>query len=212
MDDSVLQSLHYEFLFPGVFNDYPHIGIWNDESGEQSGYYLVTHDFSDVGGPNQAFEQASFAVVERDEMLQGNPSQFVRFTDTNFLNASSFGALPPHLESFDLPPAGTCAPFVMARPDLSGYQLVDFCVDWNNSTNSMLSAPMIVDAGETWTPGPGGVAQPGGAGALDTLAGFGRILYRATYRSYAMDSGLSDTMVISFPVDVGGGQAGVRWA
>lgn len=202
----------YEFVFPGEFNDYPHIGIWDDEEGGRSGYYFVTHDFFDVGGPNQGFRQASFAVVERDQMLNGDPAQFVRFTDTNFLGSSSFGAQPAHLESIELAPAGQCNPFVMARPDQQGYQINNLCVNWDNAATSQLSEPIIVDAGESWTPGPGGVAQAGGAGNLDTLAQFGRIMYRATYRAYPDSSPLDDTMVISFPVDLGGGQAGVRWA
>ncbi|MBL4661126.1 MAG: hypothetical protein JKY19_12280 [Alcanivoracaceae bacterium] len=202
----------YEFTFPGEFNDYPHIGIWNDESGQRSGYYFVTHDFFDVGGPNQAFRQASYSVVERSQMLQGNPAQFVRFTNTTFLGSSSFGAQPAHLESKELPAAGTCNPFVFGRPDLSGYQLVSMCVNWTNTATSFLTAPLIVDAGESWNPGPGSVAQAGTAETLDTLANFGRIMYRASYRAYPDSSTLTDTMVISLPVDLGGGQAGVRWA
>ncbi len=205
----------YEFVFPAVFNDYPHIGIWTDTTGSRSGYYFVTHDFSDVGGPNQAFEQASFAVVERDEMLAGNnPAQFVRFTDTAFNGISGFGALPPHLESIAVPAANACAPFIQGRPDLMGYIISDLCVDWNNTNNSTLSSPRVVDAGESWNPGPGSVIQPGGSAvdALDTLASFGRILYRASYRANDPATGLPDSYIVSFPVDVGSGQAGVRWA
>lgn len=202
----------YEFVFTGEFNDYPHIGIWDDESGDRSGYYFVTHDFVDVGGPNQGFNQASYSVVERDAMLVGDPAQFVRFTDTNFLGASSFGAQPAHLESKELPPAGMCNPFVLGRPDQQGYQIVDFCVDWNNANNSTLSTPFIADAGESWNPGPGSVPQPNTGQALDTLASFGRIMYRSSFRAYPDSSDLEDTLVFSFPVNVGGGQAGIRWA
>ncbi len=201
----------YEFVFPGVFNDYPHIGIWNDISGERSGYYLTTHDF--IITPQQ-FLQNSFSVLERDQMLAGNPAGFVRFTDTAFFGANTFGALPSHLESSTLPDAGACNPFVHGRPDLSGYLIVELCVDWNDPVNSFLKPPRVIAAGENWTPGPGGIIQPGGTvgNALDTLASFGRILSRVSYRAYPDDAGLADTMVITFPVDVGGGQAGVRWA
>lgn len=201
----------YEFVFPGEFNDYPHIGIWDDESGERSGYYFVTHDFFDVGGPNQAFMQASYSVVERDEMLLGNAAQFVRFTDTSFLGASSYGAQPAHLESKKLAPAGMCNPFILGRPDLSGYQQVDLCVDWNDVNNSTLSTPFIIDAGESWNPGPSSVSQPNTSQGLDTLANFGRIMYRSSFRAYPAEKNLDDTLVFSFPVTLGG-QAGVRWA
>jgi len=201
----------YEFLFPGVFNDYPHIGIWTDTSGERSGYYLTTHDF--IITPQQ-FLQNSFSVLERDAMLAGSAAGFVRFTDTAFLGANTFGALPSHLESFTLPDAGACNPFVHGRPDLSGYLVVELCVDWNDPGSSFLKPPRVIAAGENWTPGPGSVLQPGGTAgnALDTLASFGRILSRVSYRAYPDDAGLADTMVITFPVDVGAGQAGVRWA
>jgi hypothetical protein len=202
----------YEFTFPGEFNDYPHIGIWDDESGQRSGYYFVTHDFFDVGGPNQAFRQASFSAVERTEMLQGNSAQFVRFTNTSFSGSSSFGAQPAHLESIDLPPAGTCDPFILGRPDMNGFQIVDMCVDWRNTANSSLSTPVIADAGMSWSPGPGSVSQIGTTATLDTLAGFGRIMYRASYRSYPDASPMTDTMVVSLPVDLGAGHAGVKWA
>lgn len=197
----------YEFTFPGQFNDYPHIGIWNDESGQRSGYYFVTHEF--IGN---SFQQASFSAVERTQMLLGNSAQFVRFTNTSFSGSSSFGAQPAHLESIDLPPAGTCNPFVMGRPDMNGFQIVDMCVDWANTANSSLSTPVIADAGVSWTPGPGSIAQAGTTATLDTLAGFGRIMYRASYRSYPNTSVLPDTMVVSLPVDLGGGHAGVKWA
>jgi len=196
----------YEFLFQGEFNDYPHIGIWDDVSGDRSGYYFVTHDFAGN------FNQASYAVVERTEMLEGNPAQFVRFTDTFFNGASSFGALPAHLESKELPPSGMCNPFVSARPNLNGYQLVELCVNWDNAASSFLSDPLIVSAGESFNPGPGSISQPGSGADLDTLAQFGRIMYRASFRAYPDEVGLKDTMVISLPVDIGGGHAAVRWA
>jgi len=39
----------YEYDFTPDFNDYPHISIWTDASGENSGYYLTTHDFMPDG-------------------------------------------------------------------------------------------------------------------------------------------------------------------
>ena len=197
----------YQFLFPGEFNDYPHIGVWDDVSGDRSGYYFVTHDFG-----NNGFNQASYAVVERTAMLDGNPAQFVRFTDTFFNGAPSFGALPAHLESKELPPSGMCNPFVAARPNQSGYQLVELCVNWDNAASSFLSDPLIVSAGESFNPGPGSISQPGGGADLDTLAQFGRIMYRASFRAYPDEVGLKDTMVFTLPVDIGGGHAAVRWA
>ncbi|GAB4118839.1 MAG: hypothetical protein Tsb0027_12610 [Wenzhouxiangellaceae bacterium] len=201
----------YEFLFPGVFNDYPHIGIWTDTSGERSGYYLTTHDF--IITPQQ-FLQNSYSVVERDAMLAGGAADFVRFTDTAFLGTSAFGALPSHLESAQPARAGKCNAFVLARPDLQAYQVNELCVNWDSPVDSILKGPVLVDAGESWQPGPGSVIQPGGTAgnALDTLASSGRVLSRVSYRAFPADSGRDDIMAINIPVDVGGGQAGFRWA
>ena len=200
----------YEFVFEGVFNDYPHIGIWTDTTGDRSGYYLTTHDF--IITPQQ-FLQNSYSVVERDAMLDGNVAEFVRFTDTAFLGTSSFGALPSHLESIQPARAGKCNPFVLARPDLQAYQINELCVNWDDPDASVLKDPVLVPTGESWQPGPGSVVQPGGTAgnALDTLASTGRVLYRVSYRAYAADSGREDIMAINSPVDVGGGQAGFRW-
>jgi len=200
----------YEFLFPGVFNDYPHIGIWTDTSGERSGYYLTTHDF--IITPQQ-FLQNSYSVLERDAMLAGTAAEFVRFTETAFLGTSAFGALPSHLESIQPVRAGKCNPFVLARPDLQAYQINELCVNWDDPDASVLKDPVLVPTGESWQPGPGSVVQPGGTAgnALDTLASAGRVLYRVSYRAYAADSGREDIMAINSPVDVGGGQAGFRW-
>lgn len=201
----------YEFLFPGVFNDYPHIGIWTDTSGARSGYYLTTHDF--IITPQQ-FLQNSYSVLERDAMLAGNAAEFVRFTDTAFLGTSAFGALPSHLESTQPARAGKCNAFVLARPDLQAYQVNELCVNWASPGDSILKGPVLVDAGESWQPGPGSVVQPGGTAgnALDTLASSGRVLSRVSYRAFPADSGRDDIMAINLPVDVGGGQAGFRWA
>jgi hypothetical protein len=139
-------------------------------------------------------------------------ASFILWIKTCFERQNVISARPAHLESKELPPAGMCNPFVMGRPDQQGYQIVDFCVDWNDINNSTLSSPFIADAGESWSPGPGSVAQPGTSQGLDTLASFGRIMYRSSFRAYPASKGLDDTLVFSFPVNLGGGHAGVRWA
>ncbi|GAB4198476.1 MAG: hypothetical protein Tsb002_33420 [Wenzhouxiangellaceae bacterium] len=202
----------YEFDFSPVFNDYPHLSIWTDASGARSGYYLTTHDFSDVGGPNQAFEQNSFSVVERDAMLTGAPARIVRFTETAFQGVSAFGALSAHLESTELPPAGMCAPFVHNRADLDGYLLWELCVDWTNVANSTLSSPFVVPAGVDLDNNVNRIPQPAPAPAgaeLDEFAG--NTMFRASARAYPAASGLPVELVINHVSNAGGGRAGVRW-
>ncbi len=202
----------YQFDFPGEFNDYPHIGIWNDASGEQSGYYFVTHDFQLPA--LDAFFQASFLAVERDEMLQGNSAQVVRMLNTASQDGivSSFGAQPPHLESVELPPVGMCAPFVLTRTDLGGYSFRDFCVDWANPANSTLSTDRFVDANALWSVGINNISQVSGSGnTLDSLVSSGRVMYRASYRAFPAESGLPVQMALNHSVAVNSGQAAIRW-
>ena len=64
---------------PGGANDYPKMGVWDDSTGDadggQSAYTFTMRDFGGAGG---AFS-VSAGVMERDEMLDGDPAQFVKF-------------------------------------------------------------------------------------------------------------------------------------
>lgn len=201
----------YEFLFPGLFNDYPKVGIWVDEGNSRSGYYLTTHDFFDVGGPNQAFVQASFSVMERDTMLTGQPARFVRFTDTDSPSGNAFGALPPHIDSATPAPAGMCAPFTHNESGENSYLIWDFCVDWTDPQNlSSLSQPRFLPASAPYEPIFDNVAQPNGAPALDEFGS--NTMYRATVQTFPAASGLAPSLLVNHVVNAGGGVHGVRWA
>ena len=200
----------YQFDFDGVFNDYPHIGIWTDESGKSSGYYIVTHDFQLPGVA--PFVGSSFSVVERDKMLSGDPAQFVRFSNVSAFGASSFGALPAHLESIEKPAAGSCAPFVHRRSDLDAYLLWSFCVDWENAGGSFLSTANRIAANVPYGTGVNRVTQPAPAPAGAALDPFGgNTMYRASARAYPAASGLPTQLVINHVADAGNGHQGVRW-
>ncbi len=201
----------YAFEFEGSFNDYPHIGIWNDETGARSGYYYVTHDFDFSVNPPQ-FQQASFGVVERDAMIAGLPAQFVRITNTGAFGLSSFGALPPHLESVELPPAGMCAPFVHNRADLDAYLLWQLCVDWNDAAAASLTPAIQLAASAPFDNGVNRIPQPAPAPAGSELDEFsGNTMYRASARAYPDVSGLPVEMAINHVTNAGNGIAGVRW-
>jgi len=145
MTDPNVTFSRYQFDFVGSFNDYPHIGIWADGSGDSNGYYFVTHDFDFSTNP-PSFLGASFSVVQRDEMIAGNAAEFVRFQNVGAAGRSAFGALPAHLESTVLPTGNTCAPFVHTRADLDAYLIWNMCVDWNNINNSTLSPATIISS------------------------------------------------------------------
>lgn len=188
----------YEFDFSPDFNDYPHIGIWTDASGEQSGYYFVTHDFG------ASFLGASFSVVDRDAMIAGDPAAFVRFPGFN-----AFGALPPHLIGTQVPEAGTCAPFVHHEFVGSGYRFWDMCVNWDNPATSYLTPEHRVEGGTQYSGGLPGIPQPGETTTLDSFGG--NTMYRATARAFNGEGPSDVSLVINHAVNVGGGQAGVRW-
>jgi len=199
----------YQFNFNGIFNDYPHIGIWNDEGGKSSGYYFVTHDFQQS---NFNFVGTSFSVVERDKMLTGDPAQFIRFENVRGFGAGAFGALPAHLESSVLPSRNTCAPFVGNRTDLDAYLLWLMCVDWTVPDNSFMTDAIRLNANSAFDSGVNDVPQPAPApsgSALDTLAG--NTMYRASARAFPAETGLPIEIVANHTINVGNGLAGIRW-
>ena len=209
--DPDVTFFRYQFEFSGAFNDYPHIGIWTDPTRNSSGYYFVTHDFQLPLNPVQ-FLGASFSVVERDNMLVGDPAQFVRFQNVGGFGGSAFGALPAHLESDVLPPPNACAPFVHNRADLDAYLMWTLCVDWDNANSSVLSDAIRLDANAAFSSGVNPIPQPSPApvgSELDSLSG--RTMYRASARAYPAESGLPMQMVINHTVDTGDGEAGIRW-
>ncbi|GJM08739.1 MAG: hypothetical protein DHS20C11_10150 [Lysobacteraceae bacterium] len=188
----------YEFDFSPEFNDYPHIGIWTDASGTRSGYYFVTHDFG------ASFLGASFSVVERDAMIAGDPAAFVRFPGFD-----AYGALPPHLIGTEVPEAGTCAPFVHHEFFGSGYRFWDMCVNWGDPTLSYLTDEHIVDGGVAYSGSLPGIEQPAFAATLDSFGS--NTMYRATARAFNGEGPSDVSLVINHSVNVGSGQAGVRW-
>ncbi|WP_223788264.1 fibronectin type III domain-containing protein [Marinicella meishanensis] len=206
--DPAVTFNRYQFEFPGVFNDYPHIGIWTDENGSRSGYYFVTHDFQ----LPSTFLGASFSVVERDEMIAGNPAEFVRFENVQGGGSHAYGALPAHLEGDVLPAGDTCAPFVHTRADLDAYLFWNLCVDWTTPANSTISAATILSAGDIYSAGVNTVPQPAPAPSGANLDNFsGRTMYRASARAYPSASGLPIDMAINHVADAGDGIAGVKW-
>jgi len=193
----------------GYFNDYPKFGVWPD------GYYFTANMFGDGS--------AMAGVFERDQMLNGNPAQFIWFftPDTNAL--PSYSQLPADLDGGTLPPTGAPNPFVQLVDDAWGYDppydqdevlVIPFHVDWSTPANSTYGPPTIIDmtaAGLPFDTNMCGynrncIPQPGTAQGLDALSS--RLMYRLQYRNF----GDHETLVTSHTVDVDGSDhAGVRW-
>lgn len=189
----------YEFVFP-IFNDYPHIGIWVDQDGRRSGYYFVAHEFQ-----SSSFQGASFNVVERNRMLNGETAQFVRFPGLN-----NYGALPAHLEGRFKAAADTCAPFVHFDSSTSEYLFWNLCVDWATIGNSTLTnAPRRVAANNPFSNSVAAVPQPAAAPVLDAFPL--NLMYRASVRKFDAGAPTDLSMVVNHTVNAGKGQGAVRW-
>lgn len=192
----------YEFVFPR-FNDYPHIGIWVDESGTRSGYYFVVHEF--VG---TAFQGASFVAVDRNRMLAGAPAAQVAMV--RFPNINNYGALPVHLEGTVKAKSGACAPFVHFDADASDYLFWDFCVDWTTTANSTLSPVQTIAASAPFSNLFGQSPQAGTTALLDTFPS--NVMYRASARVFPDGAPTQTSVVMNHTVNAGSNNLGVRWA
>ncbi len=175
------------------FEDYPHFGVWPD------GYYMSANQFdngSTYAGPRPY-------VFDRARMLQGLTATFQ--TTANALGNTAAGFLPADLDGSASPPAGAPNYFLGFGSPMPFYQ---FHVDWATPANTTFTNPTNV-ANAAFTqlcPSTQNcVPQPGTAVGLDGLADRG--MFRLAYRNF----GTHQSLVGNFSVDVGGGQAGVRW-
>ncbi|MFT5139060.1 MAG: hypothetical protein ACI9H8_000746 [Lysobacterales bacterium] len=197
---------------PGGANDYPKLGVWDDGttgSAGQSAYTFTTRDFP-VGA---TFGGAG--VMERDQMLDGNAAQFIKFSNPCVANECIEGQLPQHLAG-PPPPAGTCPTFWTAVDSAfddsphanDGYRNHTLCVDWTTIANSTYTEGPLVVAGSNFDRFLAGntVSPVNGGEPLDALQFF--TMYRAQYRWF----GSNASVVLNTTVDAGLDRAGIRWA
>jgi hypothetical protein len=184
----------YAFLISATdFPDYPHFGVWPD------GYYMSAVQFnngSTYAGPRPY-------VFNRTNMLQGLAATFQ--TTANALGGAVPLVLPADLDGSTQPPAGAPNYFLGFGSPMPLFEFhVDWAVPgnttWTNVTN-VTNAPFTQLCPSTSSCVP----QPGTAVGLDGLADRG--MFRLAYRNF----GTHRSLVGNFSVDVGGGQAGVRW-
>ncbi len=203
-----LGSYHrYDFAVSpdsGGFNDYPKLGLWPDA------YYLTANEF--IGSP---FVGAIAVAFERDQMLAGQPAQFVKF----LLPCGSecfFSVQPSHLEG-PAPAPGTPNTFVMAFDDETwgtgsapdGYRLWEFAVNWASPASSTFTSLGQLNTTEfdaNLCNFSACVPQPRPGETLDSLSQF--TMYRAQHREF----GTHASIVLNHTVDVNGANlAGIRW-
>lgn len=201
----------YDFPIPaGIFNDYPHFGVWPDA------YYMSINEFD----PNSsAFKGAGAAAFERNAMIAGADAPRMVFFDEGTVSTDFGGQLPSDLDG-DPPPVG--APNVFAEVDDSAVsnfptdsmRLWNFHVDWSNPADSTFGANgqpnQVIDVApmdmNMCNFNRNCIKQPGTAQGLDAISD--RLMYRLQYRNF----GDHQTLVTNHTVDVDGtDHAGVRW-
>jgi hypothetical protein len=192
----------YEFAWPR-FGDYPHIGVWTDESGSQDAYLLTTHEF--VG---QSFQGAALIAMERDKMLTGDPSAAV----LRFPGYDAYGVEPVNLVGQLAAPANACASFVhYDQSNYDGYLFWDLCLNWANPSASTISTTPTHIAGTPFSPfgGPGSVPQFQSGKLLDAFGT--HTMYRANARAFPADAPTRVSLVINHSVQADASQSGINW-
>lgn len=191
----------YEFAWPS-FGDYPHIGIWNDESGSQSAYVLVTHEFNLT--PVQQFLGAAFIALDREKMLTGQPATAVRFAGND-----AYGATPAHLDGSRAAPAGACPTIVHYDGESSEYLFWDLCLDWATPANSALSPVQRVAASTPFVANFTAVPQLGSSVPLDSFGT--HVMYRASAWAYEPGAPTTVSLVINHAVKADEDAGAVKW-
>ena len=187
---------YYRYAVPYTqFNDYPKMGVWTD------GYYTTFNMFTST------FQGAKVCAYDRARMLANLSAAQQCFQ----LSTSYGGLLPADLDGATAPPAG--APNYLVAKLSTSLAFWKFHVDWANSANSTLSAPVQIPVAAFNAACSGGTCIPQGGTTqqLDSLAD--RLMFRLAYRNI----GGVDRMVVNHSVQVNTtskrntGNAAVRW-
>ncbi|WP_257387852.1 hypothetical protein [Tahibacter caeni] len=199
----------YEFVWPTspvqVFGDYPHMGVWTDDSARQNAYTLVTHEFNNT---TSAFLGAAFIAFERDKMIAGAPAAQVGMI--RFPGFDAYGAEPVHLDGTLNAKAGSCAPFIHFDPATSEYLFWDMCINWTTLASSTISAsPTRIAARTPFVPNYTAVPQLGSSVPLDAFGT--HIMYRAAARAFPAGSPTRMSLVVNHGVLGANDQGSIRW-
>ena len=207
----------YEYAINGL--DYPKMGVWTD-GGDNSAYTLITNNFPNGGG----YAATTIAVLDRDAALNGDlNAPIVRFDLAPTATDAFFATMPGNLEGANIPPAGTCVPFVQTFDEdvwgsavlmTDGFQISEICPDFTTPANSVLTGPNFVAATTDWSNALCGfnpcIEQPGTAQTLDHLTQF--TMYQANFVYSPVSAPGELRVVMSSTADVGSDTAGVQWA
>lgn len=199
----------YEFAWPTspaqVFGDYPHVGVWTDDSTRQNAYTMVTHEFN---ASTSAFLGAAYIAVERDKMLTGAPAAQVGIV--RFPGIDAYGAEPVHLDGTRHAKAGSCAPFLHFDANTSEYLFWDMCINWTTPASTTLSpSPERIAARTPFVPSFATVPQLGSSVPLDAFGT--HIMYRAAARVFEPGAPTRMSLVVNHVVLGANDQGAIRW-
>src|SRR5207248_2227135 len=149
-------------------------------------------------------QNPAIVAFDRTAMLAGTTATAQMFNPGNFYAT----ILPADLDGPTLPPTGAQEPLISATGNNTVLHLWKLHIDWANPGNSVLNGPTNL-AAAPWDPSicpvQDCIPQPGTTQRLDALAD--HMMFRLAYRNF----GNHESMVTNETVNVGGGQAGVRW-
>src|SRR6266699_422852 len=203
----------YAFTTGENFPDYPKYGVWSNA------YFLSTREFA----PDNSFAGDGAYALERDKMLQGDPSaRLVKFLlapgTTPYLTGD--GLLPGDIDGTRRPPAKSPELFVGSMDDGAFYgapfdalNVFAFSLAWRATPTASftLAAQLPVAQFDSIFPcSPGSrncIPQPGTTNKVDILSYRQRPTFRLAYRNF----GTYETLVTNQSVEASPGVAGVRW-
>ncbi len=186
----------------GAFPDYTKFSIWSDA------YYVTANIF---GGNGNVW------AIERDKMLIGDATASIQaFTTPGIVTSGFYSPQVFNVSNDDLPATGNATMVYMQDDAWAGVssdhlKLWTINVDWTNSANSSISAPLELPVTDFIGVFDGGsfanLEQPNGV-SIDAMQA--TIMNQAQFRRYTTHN----SVVFNFVVDAGiGGEklAAVRW-
>lgn len=194
----------YRYSFPFEhFNDYPKFGVWPD------GYYS-TYNMFDHSQDTLNYLGSSFAVFDREAMLNGNEEADAVVFDPSSLASQlpeGFGLLGVTLPAdFDGPSPTDNTPFpVVGTTDVGLPVLYEISMNWAEPQASVAVFKKFFNPGKyTARRYSDGVPQPGHNYLLDPMGD--RFMHRLQYRNFG-----SYEVLLSNIIEDVDGVIGIRW-
>lgn len=200
--DPVNDGWHvYDMNFgTGAFPDYTKFSVWGDS-------YIVT---ANIGAANRVF------AVERNEMINGDPAQFVGFPLPGIVTNGFYSPQGFHTTADETVPPGTPAPIVYLQDDAwngasdDQLNIWEARIDWANPANHSITLAQEIETADFVSVFDGGsFSNIGQGGGVDVDVLQATMMNQVQYRRF----GTHNSVVMNFVVDVldPGEKAGIRW-